>query len=186
MKKLIFFIVLTACLITTCIILLPTVKMLFIGGAALLTPKSTAPTITYGEFPFRIELEYDGERIIKEDTIICEYQGLFPTGIGPMYRKWDKWYGSEANEKNTTTLHILKIKSDYGEGYVNLYFGHDSAEYLMGDTKGFDVQKTYPQIGISANEECLKPFKDDKELLEHYGIKIISIEETPPIKNTFK
>jgi len=44
------------------------------------------PEITYGEFPFRLEYEIDGERFVIEDVVIVEFMGSFRGN--PTTRPW--------------------------------------------------------------------------------------------------
>ena len=41
-----------------------------------LSPDPPMPEITYGEFPFRLVYELNGEQIVIEDIIICEFDGF--------------------------------------------------------------------------------------------------------------
>lgn len=56
---------------------------------ALISPKIPEPEITYGEFPFRIEYELDGQINIIENTVIAEFNGCeFSAGSMKRERRW--------------------------------------------------------------------------------------------------
>ena len=46
------------------------------------------PEIRYGEFPFRLEYEINGERFVIEDTVICEFDGIGWNEAQGKFRKW--------------------------------------------------------------------------------------------------
>ena len=81
---------LKATLITVgCFILLTPVAFIVILVSGVLLPRPPMPEIMYAEFPFRIEIEHNGERLVFEDTLICEFSGFRMTGgIGGNWR----WY----------------------------------------------------------------------------------------------
>ena len=49
------------------------VSMLPLFIISIGAPAPPAPEITYGEFPFRLEYEIEGERFVIEDTLIAEF-----------------------------------------------------------------------------------------------------------------
>ena len=139
------------------------------------------PEITYGEFPFRIEYELQGERFVVEDTVICEFDGFGIGGIGsPKYCKWKSRLAS-GGKGNLLILGILDNTKR-----ISLNVG--VPEYYMG------------QMGISSDEYWhynLKAFLREytgsfdfvlfpEEWYDEYGFSFISWEFTDPIVNTFK
>ena len=53
------------------------------------TPTLPDPGITYGEFPFRLEIVIDGEHVVIEDTLIAEFVESVPgTNFSPPRRRW--------------------------------------------------------------------------------------------------
>ena len=60
---------------------------LFVISGAFLTltyfaPNPLKPEITYGEFPFTLTYELDGEIKTIEDVVVCEYDGIEWTNSG--------------------------------------------------------------------------------------------------------
>jgi len=162
--------------------------LIFVGMVC--EPNPPAPEIKYGEFPLKIEYSVNGEQFVVEDTIICEYDGIgMNEGIGK-YRKWNIRLASGAHD-----IILLKMKGVKEEGYTSeeidnavttLYFDYGTAEDYMGEDKGspgyYEVSYVIKVGGIVTQFSSLSK----KELYEKYGIKIISLEIAPPIKNTFK
>ena len=67
------------------------ISIIVIAGTVLynIFAPVNSPEITYGEFPFYVEYEKNGERYIIEDTIICEFTGIVHSlGISKV-RTWD-------------------------------------------------------------------------------------------------
>ncbi len=149
------------------------------------------PQITYGEFPFYVEYEMDGERYIIEDTLICEFTGIVHSlGISKV-RTWDMNLksGNEImnvlfSEENTPS--VLKPKRMNVESQLWLDYG--SAGYYMGDSAGrgasFEYRETWKISEKGTNTEDTR--LNSKELEKHFGIKIIRFEFSKPIKNRFE
>ena len=150
-------------------------------------PDPASPEITYAEFPFKIELEHNGEQIIFVDTVICEYAGVrYIKGAGKKVREWRNRLKSEekfTDKKKVETILKLELKNHLGN-YMSIDYCYGSADYYMGDIG--ENREFSPRTEIMIYPDFRREFKSDNELLDYYGIKIISIEETPPIKNTFK
>ena len=149
-----------------------------------LTMLSPDPEITYAEFPFRIVLEHNGERIVKEDTIVCEYDGAkYISGLGYKVRQWKVKLKSDNEFRES----LYSIKLFDGVGY-NVYYRPHSVKYLMDDLKD---GVTYPNSEVTIASYIIENGVDttkmtQNERSDYFNIKIISIEETPPITNTFK
>ena len=133
-----------------------------------------SPQIKYGEFPFRLEYEINGQRVVVEDTLICQYTGLRWDMTGT-HRTWKKYLSSD---KNKDDIVLLKINEK-----TSICYGVGSAKFYMGDD-GIANFPTYYYTkkpgGYSSG------WVSENELLEKYGIKIISWEFSDPIVNTFK
>ncbi|WP_336297944.1 hypothetical protein [Aneurinibacillus uraniidurans] len=60
-----------------------TLPWLFILVHIQLQPNPPRPEIIYGEFPFRLEYEINGQRKVIENILICEFDGFGANeGIG--------------------------------------------------------------------------------------------------------
>ena len=159
---------------------LPILGWLIIYLGIVLSPTPPAPKITYGEFPFKLVYEINGERKTIEDTVICEYEGIgMNEGVMKKFRKWKKYLASG----NNTRIELLSlVDADSGIHY-NICYAIGSADYFMGAT---DKDKT-SEISPPRFYENLKGNgMSPKELLERYNIKITTWETSPPIVNEFK
>ena len=147
------------------------------------------PQIQYGEFPFRLEYEINGQRVVVEDTVICEYDGIgIRHGVfGVPTAKYIKWKQHLASNNNGYDAYILLLKISgnvgvyYFVGDVRFYMGID--DYSNEDMPYFHNGRIYSAAYIDQSGST--SIKAD-ELLEKYGIKIISWEYSDPIVNTFK
>ncbi|GAA0352396.1 hypothetical protein [Bacillus horti] len=149
---------------------------LFLGIS--LTPNPPKPEITYGEFPFRLEYEINGETIIIEDTLICEYDGIGADVGRGKYRKWKDRLAS-GNERVT----LLKLNDT-----IEIYYSPGSAKYYMDDLADYvEFNHEFPNASIiqKVGETTSYRTIHSDQLLEQYNIKLISWDYTQPIKNTF-
>lgn len=144
----------------------------YIGIGGALSSNSPKPEITYGEFPFRLEYKIDGEHVIVEDTVICEFDGFdWNEGLGK-HRNW------KTSLKNSGNKAVLITEDE--ERKVYCFVG--DAEYYMGD-------ETYPE------PRPLKPRLYCEELTDNhflgtlslkYKVELLSWEFSEPIVNSFK
>lgn len=151
--------------------------LLYIG--LQLGPNPPQPEITYGEFPFRLEYEINGELKVVEDTLICEFDGFgADTGRGGKYRKWKERLAS-GNERIT----LLKVDNN-----KEIEFFPGSPEYYMGDSDNGRNDSLFPNALYFEKDSTVtrSGFVEAKELLDKYDIKLISWNPSPPIKNNFK
>jgi len=151
------------------------------GCECMVFPNPPMPEITYGEFPFKLVYEKNGEKIVVEDTIICKFDGVkIISGHGKKVRKWKAYLDSGQKSPSSTYSAALLIDDTNA-----IYFSLGSPYYYMGDGNctlnfhAFRLHK-YPLGGH------LYPYIGDIELLITYGIKLISFELSAPIVNTFK
>ncbi|MBQ9921792.1 MAG: hypothetical protein IJO52_06375 [Clostridia bacterium] len=156
------------------------------------------PMVTYGEFPFRLVYEIDGEIFEINDAYVCEFDGFSsPDGAAATSRVW-KTYLKSGNER--TTL----LKTDEFEIFcskINAYIYMNEPDYIG---KAFEKPiETHPTIrfvndfekrAVSSSEGELtgiyniqfpKSLTDD-EAWEEYKLRIISWECPPPIENKFE
>ncbi|EPY14882.1 hypothetical protein [Paenibacillus alvei] len=156
-----------------------------------LEPNPSRPAITYGEFPFRLDYEINGERKVVQDTLICEYDGIGSNEGTGKYRKWKERFAS-GNPK------ILLLKVDGASGiafgnkktiYQEIFFDLGPAWYYMGDDEGGSGYKPiYPNASFSEQYQDGSGTKGvilADELLNKYNIKLISWDYTQPIRNNF-
>lgn len=161
------------------------------GAVFSLMPTPPKPEITYREFPFRLEYEINGENIVIEDVLICEFDGFKSLGAAGKYRKWNI-YTKSSGERMIKLLDVREKNdyTDWGNQVLELCFDPGNAEYYMGDVEyrqrdgtmcewvDYLHKKPDGTTGYSA-------FELD-EAWEKYKIRLISWEVAPPIENTFK
>jgi len=159
------------------VVAIPMIPFASLALYSFLQPTPPRPAITYGEFPFRLVYELNGEEIVIEDTIICEFDGYdFSWGGEGRWRKWKSHYAS-GNER----IVLLAINN----GVVFVLSG--SPEYYMGDSKYGSGTQLLPTAYVYDADNWPKYLMvGEDELLNAYGIKLISWEPSPPIVNSFK
>lgn len=172
------------------------------GGFTFLIPVPK-PEITYGEFPFRLTYELNGEIKVIEDAIVCEFDGFKATGENGKYRQWKSYLKSgssnavlEENKMTSEQITLLDVRhgddtDSFGNKVLKIYFFGGNGHYYMGDSLGnldrdaqdftyvsYQYQKPDGTIGHSA-------FEAD-EAWEKFKIRLIGWEIAPPIQNNFK
>lgn len=155
------------------IIFLPWITI-YISG--LFMSKPSAPQITYGEFPFRLEYEINGEKLVVEDTMICEYDGV---GWNEGWGKFRKWKGYLENSDEESVLLI-------NDNTRKIYCFVGSAEYYMGDERYPKKRPLTPRVYMVKLDDMDTTTFTQEELLEKYKIKLISWDFSEPIINDFK
>lgn len=163
--------------------------MIFLGTSLL--PNPPTPEITYGEFPFRLEYEINGQRMVIQDTLIFELDGIGADEGRGKYRKWKEHLAS-GNQK------ILLMNTDgassiaYGNREILnqvIYYDPGPAWYYMGEYESDNGFKhAFPDASYSEkyqNGSSTYGIIQADELLQKYNIKLISWDYTEPIKNTF-
>ena len=161
------------------------VALLCEGCLATLRPPR--PEITYGEFPIRVTCEVNGEEIIVEDTVICEFDGYYGAGV-TMRRQWSERLASGDKE-------ILLLKIDESTalrcwgGSAEYYLGEEELYYMSREAyeKRRDEEFESSFIGLYENTETGLEYRpmSANEALEQYGFRVISVEYSEPIENTF-
>ncbi len=162
-------------LVILAVILICTVLPWLILFLGYWTSESPAkPEITYGEFPFKLVYEINGEEITVDDTLICNYDGI---GVSEAVGKVRVWTSSlkSGNEK--------LVLSSYGN--ITLYYDIGSASYYMDDYNNGEFS---PNVRCETKNE--DGTKSDKlifsdELLNKYAIVIKNWNIRPPIQNSF-
>lgn len=158
-------------------------------GISLL-PNPPKPEITYGEFPFRLVYEINGERKVIKDTLICEYDGIGMDEGQGKYRKWKEHLAS--GKERLSLLEVdnpAALRSDRNIVNQEIYYPTGSARYYMGDMKEYETYKqSFPDACYFEKYESggtSSGIIHADELLKKYNIKLISWDYTQPIKNNF-
>ena len=161
------------------------------GAFAVLMPEPPEPQIKYGEFPFRLTYELNGETKLIEDVIVCQFDGFINMGTVGKDIKWKTNLKSGKEELTLLDLSLLNIENELEQTMLELYFYYGAGAYYMGDTENpysrkaqnFDwIDYKYlnkdGEIGYSGYKA--------EEAYKKYGIRLISWECAPPIENHFK
>jgi hypothetical protein len=138
-------------------------------------PDPPQPEITYGEFPFKLVYELNGEINVVEDTVICTYDGV-GGGANGKYRRW------ESHLANSDEDSVLLLIDDTRK----IYCSTGSANYYMND-EIYPIKRPYvPHIYDVKLNKMDMSILSPEELVEKYNIKLISWEFSEPIINNFK
>ena len=160
-------------LVVFSVVFLPWI-MVFLGMIS--SPKPLTPEITYGEFPFRLEYEMDGEVVVVEDTVICEYDGIGMNEDIGKYRKWKSHLTSNGEES-------ILIVSD-GTREIYCYIG--DAEYYMGDEKCPEQRPLTPRLYMIDPNLSMSEITMKDEIIDSYNITLISWQFSEPLENAFE
>ena len=189
MKKLIMYII-----IAVLLVILPIVVgylAIITGAIFMFMPEPPKPEITYGEFPIRITYEIDGEIKVLEDTIICEYDGVKNYGSGGKRRQWKVYIKSSRKKMITLCDMRTKLKfTDWGNQILELCFDVGSGGYYMGDPQNTGNNgssgKWIDYIYVDVNGEEGYSVFTINEAWEKYKLRIIDVQYSQPIKNSFE
>lgn len=173
-------------------------------GLAIL-PNPPKPEISYGEFPFQLTYELDGEIRTIKDVAICEFDGYGQRSEAGQSRKWKIHLKSEMgesisdNERGKETdfiwITLLNLRNngiydDFGHEVLELYFFGGNGHYYMDDgLAGHDrkaqdftwVDYMYKTVDGTIGHSAFKA----EEAYEKFNIRLISWEPSLPIKNNF-
>jgi len=167
-----------------------TLFFLFIisGAFAVLVPNPSRPQITYGEFPILVIFELDGEIQTLEDTVIAEFAGFQSLGTAGRIRSWTSRLKS-GNEQ----LILLRVENENFAFEISTVYG--APEYYMGDFI-WQSRVSY-EMAMSSSRRYLsfKQWENGEitthhslradEVWERYNLRIIEVQHSPPIENTF-
>lgn len=159
---------------------------IFGGGSYFIqVPK---PEITYGEFPFRLTYELNGETKVIEDIIVCEFDGFKVEGENGKYRKWKTYLKSGSERITLLDVRQLGEKDDFNHTILELFFSYGNGEYYMGDEYSQSkaeistyVEYMYQNVDGTIGYSAFKA----EEAYEKFNIRLISWEAAEPIQNTF-
>jgi len=176
----------------------PLLLMLFFNSIG--SPAPPEPEITYGEFPFRLVYEIDGERHVFEDTVIAEFRRSVGGNLTQHpVRSWDTRFESDGDIGDEHRRRIIwnrfLIKH---EPNLAITFNPGSAGYYMGDlfaggqvVENGSFSNKRPHIMVRTVDENSKinveymSIEEAYEVLADYGIVLISWETAEPIVNSF-
>ena len=174
-------------------------------GLAIL-PNPPKPEICYGEFPFMLTYELNGEIRTIKDVAICEFDGYGKRTEAGQSRKWTVYLKSESDEPFSSreqgkemdficvTLLDLRnddVFDDFGHEILELYFFGGNGHYYMGDVLGGHERKAQDfdwvdYIYKTANGTIGHSAFKAEEAYNKFNIRLICWEATNPIENSFK
>lgn len=142
-------------------------------------PDPDMAAIDYAEFPVVVTYEVDGEIITAHNTIICRYDGYrWDESDRIKHRKW----AADYERGKRLVLHT----TDDGD---NIMLGvRCSPELLMGDIDEINSrseQSSYYLGYTTGSSSSVFHDSDDLEILQKYGIRVLSCKIAPPVQNTF-
>lgn len=173
--KVILLVLLLLIIIFLSLLFLPSVLIYVVN---LFEKSPEKPAITYGEFPFRLEYEINGRREFMEDTLIIEYKGV---GIDAGRGKFRRWEDRLASGNERITL----FKSDL----IEIYYPHGGSKYYMGDLEEYvSFNPAFPNAAYMTIEKNITQsgIITEDDLMEQYGIQLMSWDIADPIVNSFK
>lgn len=156
------------------------------GAIFMFNSNPPAPEVTYGEFPISVTYEVNGEIKAITDVVICEFDGFENRGSAGKYRKWKAYLKSGDNNFGFFPIGRDGITLEVGIfiGSPNYYMGDfeqskEAYESMMAD----DRYRKYVEWknGVKTEQSFSK-----EEIWERYRFKIIDIQYSPPIQNSFK
>ncbi len=182
-------IVVLSLLVIVAVALLQPWISLFLG--TLMSPNPEKPEVLYGEFPFTLTYELDGQIQVINDTIVCEFDGFINRGTAGKARKWNTTLKSGKEQLTLLDLRSSNEENELKQTVLELYFSYGTGAYYMGDVENpfareaqsfdwvdYKYQTKDGKIGGSG-------YKAD-EAFKKYNIRLISWECAPPIENNFR
>jgi len=159
------------------------------NSMTLLFSESPAkPEIRYEEFPFTLVYEIEGKEKVIEDVIVCEYDGIeIDKRQQRKVRVWDGYIKSNSLEY----IKLIGLYDELGNEYRRVCFDWWDAEYYMDDRS--EHSNVAPNTIANriiyyrrGDTKWVEEKMSSQEAYEEYGLRIISWECAPKIKNTFK
>ena len=160
----------------------------FLVGVLTGFEKAPDPTIKAGRFNFSVTYEVDGEVKTISSVYVCEFKesGML---LGGWYISWNAYIEDPEvqalfQDEDMYTDMIVETNED-GTIYLDLML---NPEYFMNEP-GYTRGECRPYMYIKYNEEVSNEKdsygEDDVEILESYGVKILSYEYDPPLENIY-
>ena len=167
--------------------------MIVITGAfPIFYSNPSSPAKTHYEFDFILVYEFNAQEVTVKDSIVCEYDGVKRLGTAGNKRKWKSYIKSSGSERIVLAdIGALDYVNDFGEAITELVFDYGNAEFYMGDNGNggvFPAQNLDYVSYLSVMADGNTRYNDipAEEAYEKFGVRLISWECDPPIKNTFK
>lgn len=132
------------------------------------------PKYTYGEFPFYLEYEINGQIKIVEDTIIVKYNGI---GLSEGTGKYIKWKQSLASGNKEIVF--------LNDGDLKIKFPvMDSEHYINSNLIGLNNNTIFPDAirEVKFGNTITTGIISRVELYEKYKIRLLKLEHSKPIR----
>ena len=150
--------------------------------------KGLTPTIKEGRFNFSITYEVDGTVETISSVYVCKYKKTI-SEVDGWSIVWEEYIEDSevvARLEENCSYMILETNDD-GTIYLDLNL---HAVYFMAEPGYSDLDGSKPNLYIQYNEEASEMLgtngDSDPEVLESYGVKIISYEYDAPIENVYE
>ena len=150
--------------------------------------KVKEPTVKEGKFNFSITYEAGGEEKTISSVFVCKFVEAGKTYDG-YYVTWDSYVEDSEIENSYPEFNygcIVVETNEDGTIYLDLTL---HAEYFMSEP-GYDGMRDFkPYVFIKYNDAVAEEKgygNEDPEVLETYGVKIISYQCDDPIVNEYK
>lgn len=178
-------VVLAICVIIFLIFSLPWLILAFHAWTA---PDPEEPTVKYGEFPFELIYEINGEEVIARGSITIEHKGIICNEVGDKFNGWNVDYikAEDSNEFEVIDRGIVLYDGPmdgYDSVLVSLFLG--SSEHYMGiDSPGLSdyYSKNEFKAGDIVQYHTGKPkVLSEEELKEKFGIVVKEKHLSDPI-----
>lgn len=161
--------------------------MVLSGAIFMFNSNPPKPEITYGEFPISVKYEVNGEIKVIEDIVICEFDGFVSEGSNGKHRKWKARLKS-GNER----IVLLRVENEDLTFEVSESYGQP--DYYMGDLR-YESNEAYEKkmsddryLGYTQWENGVQTGHSitKEEVWDDYRLKVIDVQYSPPIQNSFK
>jgi len=170
------------------------------------TPTPPEPINTYGEFPFRLVYEVDGEQFTVEDVLVCEFDGRGENGKSIIWKgrmlsndKPASYYGrwllsGEGEYQSPLGFAFVLLEADKSiSDSQNIYYDLGNCEYYLGyqapdgyspglSFRYFDSNE-FKEFNESRKTSKVNGFVIEEDVLwEQYKIRIIEVNFAEPLK----
>ena len=150
--------------------------------------KAPEPRVKSGEFNFSVTIEVDGQVDTIEGVFECNFIEA-GQGIGGYYITWQENIKTQAVvDRLVEDCYYMVVKTcDDGVIYLDLNL---HAVYFMGERGKDELDGSKPQLYIEYSEQKAQELEVhtsfDADVLESYGVKILSYSYDQPIENVFE
>ena len=141
-----------------------------------ISPNPPEPTIKYGEFPFEIIYEINGESYTVNDIFVCKYEGIAIDEGSGKHRTWSGYL------KSTGKHGVILLEDEKRTIYC--YVGDE--EIYMDDQDNCEKEPLVPYVYCTIKTKNYEDRLSEKEILEEYNIKLVGWTLSDPIENSFE